>query len=56
MSARPGRMREQIEVPLSRPRSFEVLTTKEFVDIKKHLLSLIHDFHPAPGVGDEQMQ
>ena len=56
MSARPGRMREQIGVPLSRPRSFEVLTTKEFVDIKKHLLSLIHDFHPAPGVGDEQMQ
>ena len=53
MSARPGRMREQIDVPLSRPRSFEVLTTKDFVDIKKHLLSLIHDSHSAAGAEAE---
>jgi NitT/TauT family transport system ATP-binding protein len=56
MSARPGRMRDWIDVPLSRPRSFEVLTTNEFVDIKKHLLSLIYDLHPVPDAGDGQMQ
>jgi NitT/TauT family transport system ATP-binding protein len=43
MSARPGRIREELAVTLPRPRSFEVLTTEEFVLIKKHLLSLVHD-------------
>jgi hypothetical protein len=33
-------------VTLPRPRSFEVLTTEDFVLIKKRLLSLIHD--PSP--------
>lgn len=42
MSARPARMREEIRVPLERPRSFEVLTTDEFVSIKKQLLSRVH--------------
>jgi NitT/TauT family transport system ATP-binding protein len=43
MSARPGRIREEIVVALPRPRTFEVLTSDEFVAIKKHLLSLVHD-------------
>jgi NitT/TauT family transport system ATP-binding protein len=43
MSARPGRIREEMDVALPRPRSFEVLTSDEFVAIKKHLLSLVHD-------------
>ena len=42
MSARPGRMRDEIPVPLARPRSFEVLTTEEFVSIKKNLLTRVH--------------
>jgi NitT/TauT family transport system ATP-binding protein len=43
MSARPGRIREEIVVTLARPRSFEVLTTVDFVLIKKRLLALVHD-------------
>jgi NitT/TauT family transport system ATP-binding protein len=43
MSARPGRMRDEIPVPLARPRSFEVLTSDEFVAIKKDLLTRVHN-------------
>jgi NitT/TauT family transport system ATP-binding protein len=43
MSARPGRMRDEIPVPLARPRSFEVLTTEEFVSIKRDLLTRVHN-------------
>jgi NitT/TauT family transport system ATP-binding protein len=46
MSARPGRIREEIVVTLPRPRSFELLTTEDFVLIKKRLLSLVHDTSP----------
>ena len=57
MSARPKNARADRGTPISRPRSFEVLTTNEFVDIKKHLLSRIYYLRPAPDEGgDEQTQ
>ena len=42
MSARPGRIKMKIDVSLPRPRSFEVLTNKEFTEIKRTVLDLIH--------------
>lgn len=43
MSKRPGRIKEEIEVPLPKPRTFHVLTTPEFVAIKDRVLHLIRD-------------
>ncbi len=37
MTQRPGRVREIIEVPLPRPRTEDVETTREFIDLKTHI-------------------
>ena len=42
MSARPGRIREEVVVPIPRPRTFNVLTSEAFVATKKQLLDLVH--------------
>ena len=39
MSARPGRFIDKIDVRLPRPRSYDIVTTNEFVQLKKR----IHD-------------
>ena len=41
MTARPGRIREEIPVPLPRPRSTDVLTSPEFVLLKRRIMDLI---------------
>jgi NitT/TauT family transport system ATP-binding protein len=43
MTARPGRIREEIPVPLARPRSMDVLTSPDFVAIKRRVMDLIRD-------------
>ena len=40
-SARPGRIKARIEVPLARPRSQEDVTTPEFTSLKRTLLDLL---------------
>lgn len=42
LKPKPGRVDEVIEIPLSRPRSPEHLTSAEFVETKKYLEKLIH--------------
>jgi NitT/TauT family transport system ATP-binding protein len=42
MSARPGNIRAQFDVPLARPRGFELLTSDEFTDLKRDILGLIY--------------
>jgi ABC-type nitrate/sulfonate/bicarbonate transport system ATPase subunit len=42
MSARPGHIRAEFDVPLARPRGFELLTSDEFTDLKREILSLIY--------------
>jgi NitT/TauT family transport system ATP-binding protein len=46
MSARPGRVIEDIRVPFERPRRPELVTGAEFVRLKRHFLDLLR----APGV------
>lgn len=43
MSARPGRILESIDVGLERPREAQVLTAPHFVELKRHIISLLHD-------------
>lgn len=43
MTARPGRIKARIEVPLPRPRSYDVKVADVFLDIKKDVLGLIRE-------------
>ncbi len=42
MTARPGRIKEVVDVDLPRPRDYAVTTSTEFQDLKRHVLDLIH--------------
>ena len=43
MTARPGRIKEEIEVDIPRPRGPEVLTAPRFVALKRQVLALIRE-------------
>jgi hypothetical protein len=43
MTARPGRIKECVEVKIARPRSADTLTSVEFIAIKRRIMALIHD-------------
>jgi len=43
MTARPGRIKAEIDVPLERPRRYEVKTTETFLHLKKQALDLIRE-------------
>jgi len=42
MSARPGEIRASFEIPLERPRAFELLTSDAFTDLKRDILRLLY--------------
>jgi ABC-type nitrate/sulfonate/bicarbonate transport system ATPase subunit len=43
MTARPGRIKAEIEIPLERPRSYEIKATETFLALKKRALTLIRE-------------
>ena len=43
MTARPGRIKASIPVPLPRPRNYDVKVSDVFLDIKKEILGLIRE-------------
>jgi NitT/TauT family transport system ATP-binding protein len=43
MTARPGRIREEIAVPLPRPRTADLLTSEGFVVLKRRVMALIRE-------------
>ena len=43
MTARPGRIREEIQVPLPRPRRVDMLTSDVCVDLKRQVMGLIRE-------------
>ncbi len=43
MSARPGRIKEEIAVDIPRPRSLDVLTAPAFTALKRQVLGLIRE-------------
>ncbi len=42
MTARPGRIKRALDVPLARPRSLDALTSPEFMALKREVLGLMH--------------
>jgi NitT/TauT family transport system ATP-binding protein len=42
MSARPGRMIEEVDVTIERPRNIEVLTSDKFINLKRNVMKLLH--------------
>lgn len=43
MSARPGRIMDTIKVEIERPRDYTVTTSPDFIEIKKRIMSSLHD-------------
>jgi len=43
MSARPGHIKEDFDVPIPRPRDVNVLTSPEFMEMKRNVMHLIHE-------------
>ncbi len=43
MTARPGKIKAEIEIPLGRPRSYEMKATEAFLNLKKQALTLIRE-------------
>jgi len=43
MTARPGRIKERVEIDLPRPRNVDMLTSDAFMAIKRHIALWIHD-------------
>jgi len=43
MGARPGRIKEILDVPIERPRALDVVMEPDFIRIKRHILGLLHD-------------
>ena len=43
MTARPGRIREEITVPLPRPRTVDMLTSDAFITLKRRVMDLIRE-------------
>lgn len=49
MTARPGRIRERLQVPIPRPRTLEVMTSPEFVSMKRSIVAAIREEVEAAG-------
>ena len=43
MSARPGRIKKQVQITIPRPRTLEVLTSPEFVAFKRDILDVMYE-------------
>lgn len=46
MTARPGRIKAEISVPLARPRSYDVQTSPEFIALRRHIVELLREETP----------
>jgi ABC-type nitrate/sulfonate/bicarbonate transport system ATPase subunit len=43
MTARPGQIKERIEIDIPRPRTVEATTSPPFIALKRRIMGLIHD-------------
>jgi NitT/TauT family transport system ATP-binding protein len=54
MTARPGKIKAEIDILLERPRRYEVKSTEAFLDLKKRALTLIREEAIKATLGKEQ--
>ena len=45
MSARPGRIKQEIDIPIARPRNLDMVMDGDFIALKRQLLGLLHGGH-----------
>ena len=43
MTARPGRIKEMVQIGLPRPRTVDMLTSDAFIAIKRRIMHSIHE-------------
>ncbi|MFJ3483128.1 ABC transporter ATP-binding protein [Pseudomonas sp. NPDC090202] len=43
MGARPGRIKQELDVPMARPRDMDMVMDREFIEMKRQILGLLHD-------------
>jgi len=43
MGARPGRIKRILDVPIERPRSLDMVMDRQFIQMKREILGLLHD-------------
>ena len=43
MTARPGRIKEEIKVPIARPRTMDMVTSTQFVTLKRRIIELLQE-------------
>ena len=42
VSRRPGRIKEQIDIPIVRPRSLDMVMDPDFIEVKRRILHSLH--------------
>jgi NitT/TauT family transport system ATP-binding protein len=52
MTARPGRIKEMVEIDLPRSRAVDVLTSEPFMNLKRRIMRAIHDEAVRSFAGD----
>ena len=43
MGARPGRIKQILDVPIERPRTLDMVMERSFIDMKRQIFGLLHD-------------
>lgn len=43
MGAKPGRIKQILDVPIDRPRSLDMVMERSFIDMKRQIFGLLHD-------------
>ena len=43
MGAKPGRIKQILDVPIERPRSLDMVMERSFIDMKLEIFGLLHD-------------
>jgi NitT/TauT family transport system ATP-binding protein len=43
MGARPGRIKQILDVPIERPRTLDMVMERSFIEMKRDIFGLLHD-------------
>jgi NitT/TauT family transport system ATP-binding protein len=43
MGARPGRIKQILDVPIERPRNLDMVMERSFIEMKREIFGLLHD-------------